>query len=169
MRFNSGFKGLNVAQHVVSLIAFLNKIRLMHAKWPLCDELTSVTFILVGRQSVRNCNPEPRLCNIKWWKFTSRRRLTLCRVRIICPLSLLVCILVRDTSQFLWTVKIHALFEERRSSSISVLCTFIFVCITRKFNFYLFETLLYSSIWNFCHCESSWNLRTWKRGSTFCL
>jgi hypothetical protein len=54
-----------MAQHLDFLTALLNKIRLMHSEWPLCDELTSATFSLVGRQSVRNCNPEPRLCNIK--------------------------------------------------------------------------------------------------------
>ena len=53
-----------MAQYVGFLTTLLNKIRLMHAEWPLCEELTSVTFSLVGRQSVRNCNPEPRLCNI---------------------------------------------------------------------------------------------------------
>jgi hypothetical protein len=54
-----------VAQHVDFLTALFDKFRLMHSEWPLCDALTSVTFSHVDRQSDPNCNPEPRLCNIK--------------------------------------------------------------------------------------------------------
>ena len=86
-----------MAQHVDFLAALLNKISLMHGVWPLRGELTSMTFSPVGKQSFRNCNPEPRLCNIKRWKFTSIPSLTLCRVTFIRLCRCVLCILVRDT------------------------------------------------------------------------
>jgi hypothetical protein len=86
-----------VAQDVDFLSALMYKIHLMHAEWVFSDELTFMTFSIVRGQSVPNCNPEPRLCNIKWWKFTGRRSLTLCRVRLVCLCLCLIGILVRDT------------------------------------------------------------------------
>jgi hypothetical protein len=85
------------AQHVDFLTALMYRIHLMHTEWVLSDELMSVTSSLGGGQSVPNCNLEPRLCNVKWWKFTGRRSLALCWARIICLCHCLVCTLVRDT------------------------------------------------------------------------
>jgi hypothetical protein len=155
-----------VAQHVVFLTALLNKICLVHAEWPLCDELTSVTFSLVGRQSVRNCNPEPRLCNIKLWKFTSRRRLTLYRVRIVCLCRCLLCILVRDTKPiFMDRKNPRFLWREVRFHYTCIMHTYFYLCYLKIW-----------FVWNSVMCQYFKLLSLWKfmetydmkKRSTFC-